>query len=147
MKRLQRATSLLEEKGLDQHAAKLLMAFITQKTSANLLADLREPLTETEHNAFWDKTRELLTGKPVQYIIGHESFTATHSKSMKMSSFHVRKRKNSFMAHWSEEDRFFLTKQSKWPTSVRAAGRLRFHSKKNGRNPLSPRRISVKVHW
>ena len=71
---LQRATSLLEEKGLDQHAAKLLMAFITQKTSANLLADLREPLTETEYNAFWDKTRELLTGKPVQYIIGHEQF-------------------------------------------------------------------------
>ena len=43
---LQRATSLLEEKGLDQHAAQLLMEFITQKTSANLLADLREPLTE-----------------------------------------------------------------------------------------------------
>jgi release factor glutamine methyltransferase len=71
---LQRASSLLEEKGLDNHAAKLLMEHITNKTSASLLADLREPLPSEQHQAFWDAMRELLTGKPVQYIIGHEQF-------------------------------------------------------------------------
>lgn len=71
---LQRATSQLEEKGLDIHAAKLLMEHITQKTSASLLADLREPLTSEQQQAFWEAMRELLTGKPVQYIIGTEQF-------------------------------------------------------------------------
>lgn len=71
---LQRATSQLAEKGLDIHAAKLLMEHITQKTSASLLADLREPLTAEQQQAFWDAMRELLTGKPVQYIIGSEQF-------------------------------------------------------------------------
>lgn len=71
---LEKASLLLEEKGLDVHAAKLLMEFITNKTSASLLADLREPLTAEQQRAFWDATDELLTGKPVQYIIGHEQF-------------------------------------------------------------------------
>ena len=74
MKSLNRATSLLEEKGLDSGAAKILMEFITNKTSSSLLADIREPLTNEEQTAFWNKTQELLEGKPVQYITGIESF-------------------------------------------------------------------------
>lgn len=71
---LNKAKSLLEAKNLDAHAAQLLMEHITQKSSAALLADLREPLTPEQHHAFWNKTDELLTGKPVQHIIGTEQF-------------------------------------------------------------------------
>ena len=38
-------------------------------------------------------------------------FTATHSKSMKMSSSRVRKRKNSFTAHLNEARKLFATKK------------------------------------
>ncbi|MFS0690481.1 peptide chain release factor N(5)-glutamine methyltransferase [Sporosarcina sp. 179-K 8C2 HS] len=71
---LNKAKSLLESKNLDEHAAKLLMEHVTQKSSAALLADLREPLTTEQHKDFWNKTEELLTGKPVQHIIGTEQF-------------------------------------------------------------------------
>lgn len=71
---LQRASSLLEEKGLEAHTARMLMEFVTNKSGATLLADLREPLNEEEHRNFWDHMRELLTGKPVQYVIGQEYF-------------------------------------------------------------------------
>ncbi|WP_252501930.1 peptide chain release factor N(5)-glutamine methyltransferase [Sporosarcina sp. Marseille-Q4943] len=71
---LNKAKSLLESKNLDKHAAQLLMEHVTQKSSAALLADLREPLTTEQHNDFWNKTEELLTGKPVQHIIGTEQF-------------------------------------------------------------------------
>jgi release factor glutamine methyltransferase len=71
---LNKAKSLLESKNLDNHAAQLLMEHVTQKSGAALLADLREPLTPEQHNIFWNKTDELLTGKPVQHIIGTEQF-------------------------------------------------------------------------
>lgn len=71
---LNKAKSLLESKNLDSNAAQLLMEHITQKSGATLLADLREPLTSAQHTAFWNKTEELLTGKPVQHIIGSEQF-------------------------------------------------------------------------
>ncbi|CAM3135541.1 peptide chain release factor N(5)-glutamine methyltransferase [Filibacter tadaridae] len=71
---LNRASSLLTEKGLEPHTARILMEFITQKTGAAFLVDLREPLSEEQHKAFWDKTGELLEGKPVQYVIGQEYF-------------------------------------------------------------------------
>lgn len=71
---LQRASSLLEEKGLEPHAVQLLMEFVTNKSRASLFADVREPLSATEHKDFWAKTAELLEGRPVQYVIGEESF-------------------------------------------------------------------------
>lgn len=71
---LNRASSLLEEKGLEAGAARILMEYITKKTGASLLIDMREPLTEEEKAAFWNKTGELLEGKPVQYVTGTESF-------------------------------------------------------------------------
>lgn len=71
---LQRASSLLEEKGFEPHAAQMLMEFVTQKSRSTLFADVREPLTEEQHHDFWAKAAELLKGRPVQYIIGEESF-------------------------------------------------------------------------
>lgn len=73
-KALTKAKSLLDSKDLDTHAAQLLMEHVTQKSGAALLADLREPLTPEQQTAFWNKTEELLTGKPVQHIIGTEQF-------------------------------------------------------------------------
>ncbi len=71
---LQRASSLLEKKGLEPHTAQMLMEFITKKSRATLFSDVREPLTEKQHQDFWAKATELLEGKPVQYVIGEESF-------------------------------------------------------------------------
>lgn len=71
---LNKAKSLLESKNLDANAAQLLMEHVTQKSRTALLADFREPLTPDQYNAFWNKTEELLTGKPVQHIIGTEQF-------------------------------------------------------------------------
>lgn len=71
---LNKAKTLLESKNLDTNAAHLLMEHVTQKSGASLLADLREPLTIDQQSAFWNKTEELLTGKPVQHIIGTEMF-------------------------------------------------------------------------
>ncbi|MEK3935809.1 peptide chain release factor N(5)-glutamine methyltransferase [Sporosarcina sp. FSL W7-1349] len=71
---LHRASSLLEVRGLEPNTARLLMESVTGKRGAALLADLREPLTPGQHEMFWNQTEELLTGKPVQYIIGAEDF-------------------------------------------------------------------------
>ena len=69
-----RAFSLLENKGLDTGAVQIVMEYIAGQDRASLLANLREPLTDQQRIAFWDKIDELLTGKPVQYVIGTESF-------------------------------------------------------------------------
>ncbi|NYF23483.1 peptide chain release factor N(5)-glutamine methyltransferase [Sporosarcina sp. JAI121] len=71
---LQRASSLLGQKGFEPNAAQLLMEFVTNKSRASLFADLREPLTAEQHKDFWDKAAELLEGRPVQYVIGEEGF-------------------------------------------------------------------------
>ena len=78
---LQRASSLLEQKGLEPHAAQLLMEFVTQKSRASLFADVQEQLTSEQHKDFWDKTDELLEGRPVQYVIGEEGFYGLHLQS------------------------------------------------------------------
>ena len=69
-----RAYSLLEKKGLDPGAIRILLEYVTKKSHASLLASVRDPLTEEEQTIFWDKVDELLEGKPVQYVIGSESF-------------------------------------------------------------------------
>ncbi|MCZ2257525.1 peptide chain release factor N(5)-glutamine methyltransferase [Sporosarcina sp. G11-34] len=71
---LNKAASLLNEKGLDTGAARILMEFITEKTSASLLADIREELTKEQQTKFWSKVEEVLAGRPVQYVTGVESF-------------------------------------------------------------------------
>ncbi|MDW0114090.1 peptide chain release factor N(5)-glutamine methyltransferase [Sporosarcina saromensis] len=71
---LQRAKTRLASNNLDENAAQLLMEHVTNKSGASLLADLREPLTPEQQTDFWNKTEQLLTGKPVQHIIGTEMF-------------------------------------------------------------------------
>ncbi|MBO1914213.1 protein-(glutamine-N5) methyltransferase, release factor-specific, partial [Microvirga sp. 3-52] len=69
-----RAISLLEEKGLDSGAVRFVLEYVTNKNHAALLSDLREQLTEEQQKLFWRKIDELLDGKPVQYVLGTESF-------------------------------------------------------------------------
>ncbi|MHC8514399.1 peptide chain release factor N(5)-glutamine methyltransferase [Sporosarcina sp. ITBMC105] len=71
---LQRAKTRLASNNLDENAAQLLMEHVTNKSGASLLADLREPLTPEQQTDFWNQTEQLLTGKPVQHIIGTEMF-------------------------------------------------------------------------
>ena len=69
-----KAYSLLEQKGLDPGSVRLLLEYVTQKSHASLLASMQDSLTVEEQTIFWDKVDELLEGKPVQYVIGSESF-------------------------------------------------------------------------
>jgi len=69
-----RAFSLLEDKGLDTGAARIIMEYVTGKKGASLLVDMREPMKASEQQLFWDKIDEVASGKPVQYVIGEESF-------------------------------------------------------------------------
>lgn len=69
-----RAFSLLAEKGLDTGGVRLLMEYVTGYSYAALLANMRTPLSEAQSEQFWRKVDELLEGKPVQYVIGHEMF-------------------------------------------------------------------------
>lgn len=71
---LKRLEARLATEELDVNAAFLLLEHVTQKSRASLLADLREPLTERQLRQFEDLSSELLTGKPIQHIIGQEWF-------------------------------------------------------------------------
>lgn len=69
-----RAFSLLEEKNLDSGSVRLLLQHITGYSHALLLANMQSALTEEQSKQFWLKMDELLEGKPIQYVIGYESF-------------------------------------------------------------------------
>lgn len=69
-----RAFSLLEAKNLDSGSVRLLLQHITGYSHAELLANMQTELTEEASEQFWQNVDELLTGKPVQYVIGYESF-------------------------------------------------------------------------
>lgn len=69
-----RAFSLLEKKNLDSGSVRLLMQHITGYSHALLLANIQTTLTPAQSEQFWQKVEELLEGKPIQYVIGYESF-------------------------------------------------------------------------
>ncbi|MDW0108631.1 peptide chain release factor N(5)-glutamine methyltransferase [Sporosarcina aquimarina] len=71
---LKRLEIQLANRQLDLNAALLLMEHVTELSRASLLAELREPLTEPKAKRFEVLAAELLTGKPVQHIIGQEWF-------------------------------------------------------------------------
>ncbi|REB05909.1 peptide chain release factor N(5)-glutamine methyltransferase [Sporosarcina sp. BI001-red] len=71
---IKRLETDLGKKGLDVNTAFLLLEHVTQKSRASILADLREPLTEQQALQFEHLSAELLTGKPIQHIIGEEWF-------------------------------------------------------------------------
>lgn len=59
---------------LDTNAAVLAICAATGKSRTDYLASLREPLTEQQAQTFAGYAAQLLTGKPVQYILGSEMF-------------------------------------------------------------------------
>lgn len=69
-----RAFSLLEEKQLDAGSILILLQHVTGYSHAVLLAHMQDSLTESQYLRFWRKVDELLTGRPIQYVIGVESF-------------------------------------------------------------------------
>ncbi|ARF17967.1 peptide chain release factor N(5)-glutamine methyltransferase [Sporosarcina ureae] len=71
---VQRAQRLLQERGMDTHAAELAMRSVTGMSQAHYLASFRERISPETHSQFWAIVTELLTGKPIQYILGEESF-------------------------------------------------------------------------
>ncbi|ARK25281.1 protein-(glutamine-N5) methyltransferase, release factor-specific [Sporosarcina sp. P37] len=71
---VKRAQDLLYARGMDTHAAELAMRAVTGKSHAGYLASLREIIPYETCSQFWDIVKELLAGKPIQYILGEESF-------------------------------------------------------------------------
>ncbi|PID02410.1 protein-(glutamine-N5) methyltransferase, release factor-specific [Sporosarcina sp. P2] len=71
---VQQAQQLLQEREMDTHAAEMAMRFVAGMSQANYLASFREHISDETSSQFWAIITELLTGKPIQYILGEESF-------------------------------------------------------------------------
>jgi len=71
---LSRASSFLREHGREEPVARLLLQYVLNKTHAQLLADMREEITQSDFNLFWSLIEEHAKGKPVQYLTGTEEF-------------------------------------------------------------------------
>lgn len=71
---VQRAQQILQTRGMNTHAAELAMRSVTGKSQANYLASFRERIPHELYSKFWTIIAELVTGKPIQYILGEESF-------------------------------------------------------------------------
>lgn len=70
----QRAFSLLQEKNLDTGAVRLLLQHITGKTQSALFASMQETLSQDESDLFNQALKKLVTGMPIQHLIGTEMF-------------------------------------------------------------------------
>ncbi|WP_449538081.1 peptide chain release factor N(5)-glutamine methyltransferase [Ferdinandcohnia sp. Marseille-Q9671] len=68
------ASSFLRENGRDENSGELLLCHYLGLTRAQLLAELREELDETIKEKFTNAIEEVVSGIPVQYIIGYEEF-------------------------------------------------------------------------
>jgi len=71
---LSRASSFLREHGREEPVARLLLQYVLNKTHAQLLADMREEITQSDFNLYWSLIEEHSKGKPVQYLTGSEEF-------------------------------------------------------------------------
>ncbi|PIC67920.1 protein-(glutamine-N5) methyltransferase, release factor-specific [Sporosarcina sp. P16a] len=71
---VQRAQQLLQARDMDTHAAELAMRSVTGMSRAHYVASFREPISRETYEQYWSIITELLTGKPIQYILGEESF-------------------------------------------------------------------------
>lgn len=71
---LQWASSFLEEKNREANAARLLLQHVLAVDYTGLMLNMREPLTEEQHQQFEGLIKAHIAGKPVQYLIGTEQF-------------------------------------------------------------------------
>lgn len=71
---VRRAEQILDARGLETRTAEMAMLAVTGKSRANYLASLQEDLPLEPCTLFWSYITELVTGKPIQYILGEESF-------------------------------------------------------------------------
>ncbi|WP_394190319.1 peptide chain release factor N(5)-glutamine methyltransferase [Paenisporosarcina quisquiliarum] len=71
---LSRASSFLIENKREEPVARLLLQHVLNKTHAQLLADMREPMSETEYEHYWSLIEKHVKGKPIQYLTGYEEF-------------------------------------------------------------------------
>ena len=71
---LQRASSLLEQKGIRATCCTAPDGIRHAKVQGFFICRFTGTTYGEQHKDFWDKTDELLEGKPVQYVIGEESF-------------------------------------------------------------------------
>ena len=71
---VRRAQQLLDARGMNAHAAELAMRSITGKSHSEYLASFQEQIPHGPCSQFWAIITELMTGKPIQYILGEEEF-------------------------------------------------------------------------
>lgn len=71
---VKRAEDILYARGMETRAAEMAMRAVTGKSQASYLASLNEQLALEPCTLFWSHITELVTGKPIQYILGEESF-------------------------------------------------------------------------
>ena len=68
------ASSFLKDHGRDENAGELLLKWILQMERAQLLAELRMPLSDHDRSHFEQAIMEHVAGRPIQHIIGYEEF-------------------------------------------------------------------------
>lgn len=68
------ASSFLKDHGRDENAGELLLKWILQMERAQLLAELRMPLSDHDRHRFEQAIMEHIAGRPIQHIIGYEEF-------------------------------------------------------------------------
>ncbi len=68
------ASSFLKDHGRDENAGELFLKWILQMERAQLLAELRMPLSDHDRSRFEQAIMEHVAGRPIQHIIGYEEF-------------------------------------------------------------------------
>ena len=71
---LQGASSFLKEKGREEAAARILLQHELGMTYSNLLASMRDEITEEAFQRFWQNIELHGAGTPVQHLTGVEEF-------------------------------------------------------------------------
>lgn len=71
---LDRASSFLEENNREKGVARFLLQHVLGKSYSQLMMSLHEEISTEDFHTFWTYVEEHATGRPFQYIIGHEIF-------------------------------------------------------------------------
>lgn len=68
------ASSFLKEHGREENVAQIALGFVLGMDRVQLLANLRQELTEDEWREFKQLILKHVDGEPIQYLIGYEEF-------------------------------------------------------------------------